>query len=227
MKYILMDVEGTTTSISFVHDVLFPYSRSALKNYVIHNAELPNVKKVIELTRETALKEDRTELPELNDVCDQLIKWIDTDRKHPALKAIQGDIWETGYKKGEILAHVYDEVLSMLKTWKDQGIILGVYSSGSIKAQHLLFEFSIKGNLKSFFSNHFDTGVGNKREVSSYRKICEELSMSPEQILFLSDIKEELDAARSAGMKTCQLVRQADVILGDHSVAKNFKEVQF
>ena len=227
MKFILMDVEGTTTSISFVHDTLFPFSRRELRQYVQQNAETLNVKHAIELTKQTVLQEDQAVLHDVNDVCAKLIHWIDTDRKHPALKALQGDIWETGYKMGEINAHVYEDVPEMLKKWKDSGLTLGVYSSGSVKAQHLLFEFSIAGNLRPYFSNHFDTGVGNKREVSSYKKISDELAISPHDILFLSDIKEELDAARNAGMQTCQLVRRDDVILGDHLQARNFTEVKF
>ncbi len=226
MKYILMDVEGTTTSISFVHEVLFPYARKELQEYIVQNSELAQVKKAIALTKQTVLDEEHVELTELEAICKKLIHWSDIDRKHPALKTLQGDIWETGYKKGEILAHVYEEVPSMLKKWKDQGITLGIYSSGSVKAQHLLFEFSVAGNLRPYFSNHYDTGVGQKRDSNSYKKISEELSLAPEEILFLSDIKEELDAAKTSGMKTCQIVRQNDVVIGDHPLARNFNEVK-
>lgn len=226
MKFILMDVEGTTTSISFVHDVLFPYSRKLLKEYVLKNAALPEVASAISLTKETVKEENQKFINSTEEVCDQLLEWIRIDRKHPALKSLQGDIWEFGYKSGEIKAHVYTDVPLKLKEWKDAGLDLGVYSSGSVKAQHLLFEYSIAGNLRHFFSAHFDTKVGHKREKASYDKIAAELKLEAKDILFLSDIKEELDAAREAGMNTCQLVRQNDVVIGNHQTANTFSDVK-
>ena len=225
MKYILTDVEGTTTSISFVHETLFPFAKERLKSFVEKNIQSLQVVEALEQTKKTALEEQGLSLNNA-EACDFLLEWIKNDRKHPALKNLQGLIWEEGYLSGAIKGHVYSDVEEALKSWTQKGLTLGVYSSGSIKAQHQIFEFSIVGNLRKYFSHHFDTGVGHKREVESYKKISEALKLPASEILFLSDIKEELDAAKSAGMKTIQLVRQDDVILGDHEKVANFSEIK-
>jgi enolase-phosphatase E1 len=225
MKYILTDIEGTTTSISFVHEVLFPFSKEKLKSFVLNHLDRPEVKANLDLTKETALEEYNRVITD-NDACDMLISWINTDRKHPALKNLQGLIWEEGYVSGIIQGHVYKDVPKALENWKNTGITLGVYSSGSVKAQHLIFEYSTEGNLRPFFSHHFDTAIGHKREKQSYLNIAQTLNLPPEEILFLSDIKEELDAAHTAGMKTIQLVRQEDVHIGEHQTAKDFSEIK-
>lgn len=208
MKFILTDVEGTTTSISFVHDVLFPFAKERLASFVQENSGKKEIKEILSGTS-----------------VEELLHWIDIDKKEPALKNLQGHIWEEGYVLGQIKGHVYSDVLPALKKWKEAGIGLGVYSSGSVKAQHLIFEFSTAGNLRPYFSHHFDTGVGHKRETQSYVNIADKLQFPPQDILFLSDIKEELDAARKAGMKTIQLVRQDDVVVGDHKTVRNFSEI--
>lgn len=224
MKYILTDVEGTTTSISFVHDVLFPFAKERLRAFVTKNMARKEVIDSLELTKKTVLEEDQKNIND-EQCIDQLLKWIAEDRKHPALKNLQGYIWEEGYSTGEIKGHVYEDVPTALSTWKNAGIGLGVYSSGSVKAQHLIFEYSTAGNLRPFFSHHFDTAVGHKREKPSYVTIAEKLKIPAGEILFLSDIKEELDAAREAGMLTIQLVRLDNVILGDHPTVGNFLEI--
>ena len=225
MKYILTDVEGTTTSISFVHKTLFPYAFERLKSFVENHNKEAAVQEIIRQTKETAKEEGLDNITD-EQATDLLLEWIKSDRKHPALKNLQGLIWEEGYAAGEIKGHVYKDVPLALKTWHETGLTLGVYSSGSVKAQHLIFEFSTEGNLRPFFSNHFDTVVGHKRESKSYVNIANELQLSPQDILFLSDIKEELDAARSIGMKTIQLVRQPDVLVGDHETASDFSEIK-
>ncbi len=225
MKYILTDVEGTTTSISFVHDTLFPFAKERLKSFIQKTSRDPEVQEILRQTKQTVATETQREIDD-DEACDQLLYWIEIDRKHPALKALQGMIWEEGYLSGAIKGHVYDDVPGALKAWSEKGLLLGVYSSGSVKAQHSIFEHSVAGNLRPYFSNHFDTAVGHKREVESYKNIAAELKIPASEILFLSDIKEELDAARTAGMHTVQLVRQDNVILGNHQTAKSFKEIQ-
>lgn len=225
MKYILTDVEGTTTSISFVHETLFPFAKENLKRFVTANISKTEVQDVLNQTKKTALEEDKKELND-DEACDLLLLWIKNDRKHAALKNLQGLIWEEGYTSGEIKGHIYKDVPVALKQWKDAGLTLGVYSSGSVKAQHLIFEFSTEGNLRPYFSNHFDTAVGHKRETASYSNIAKLLNLDPADILFLSDIKEELDAARNAGMNTIQLVRQNDVVTGDHKTVTSFNEIK-
>lgn len=225
MKYILTDVEGTTTSISFVHETLFPYAKERLKSFVTKHLNNLEVQDILKQTKATAKSEDQKDLND-DEACDLLLHWIKTDRKHPALKNLQGMIWQEGYVSGEIKGHVYKDVPTALQKWKDAGLTLGVYSSGSVQAQHSIFEFSTEGNLRPFFSNHFDTAVGHKREVPSYSNISNLLKVEPSEILFLSDIKEELDAARTAGMQTIQLVRQNDVVVGDHKTVRDFSEIK-
>lgn len=224
MKFILTDIEGTTTSISFVHDELFPYSKERMSEFLKQSSKKPEVIKCIEQVKETILLE-KNKIITNDGVAEQLIEWINLDRKHPALKELQGMIWEKGYESGEIKGHVYEDVMPALKKWKESGITLAIYSSGSVKAQKLLFQHSTKGNLLSYFSHQFDTAVGNKREVSSYKKISAELNCLASDILFLSDIKEELDAASEAGMKTMQLVRDDQVVIGKHPQARNFTTI--
>lgn len=226
MKYILTDVEGTTTSISFVHDSLFPFAKNKLKEFVYKELNNQEVQSILKQTKETAATESQKLIND-EEACELLIEWIKNDRKHPALKNLQGLIWEEGYRSGVLQGHVYDDVLPALKAWREKGFLMGVYSSGSIKAQHLIFEFSTAGNLRSFFSNNFDTSIGHKREVESYKKISSQLKIPVSEILFLSDIKEELDAAKSAGLHTVQLVRQLDVVIGTHRTVKNFSEITF
>ena len=224
MKFILMDVEGTTTSISFVHEVLFPFAKEKIQSFVLGNLDDSEVRSSLELVKKDALAEGLGNLSD-EECIDLLLKWIKEDRKHFALKTLQGLIWDEGYKSGVIKGHVYDDVLPCFKKWTEAGVTLGIYSSGSVKAQHLIFEYSTAGNLRAYLSAHFDTKVGHKREVPSYATIAKELGLDPSEILFLSDIKEELDAAREAGMKTTQLLRDENVIIGDHPTVKDFFEV--
>lgn len=225
MKYILTDVEGTTTSISFVHEVLFPFAKKRLKDFVAENSSKKEVLESLALTKATVWDENQKKIND-EEAVEQLLTWIAEDRKHPALKSLQGYIWEEGYASGSIKGHVYEDVPMALKIWSEAGLKLGVYSSGSVKAQHLIFEYSTAGNLRSYFSNHFDTAVGHKREKQSYENIAHQLKLPADQILFLSDIKEELDAAQEAGMKTVQLVRLENVILGNHTQVKSFSDIK-
>ncbi|HEY4294584.1 acireductone synthase [Luteibacter sp.] len=203
IRAILTDIEGTTSSIDFVKDVLFPYARLHLPAYVETHGEEPEVGHWLhEAAREAGLVEaGRTE------IIDLLIHWIDIDRKSTALKALQGMIWREGYESKAYVSHIYPEVAGRLQSWHDQGLKLYVYSSGSVPAQKLLFGYSESGDLTPLFSGYFDTQTGHKREAESYRRIAGAIGLPPEQILFLSDIREELDAARAAGMRTTQLVR--------------------
>jgi enolase-phosphatase E1 len=141
------------------------------------------------------------------EVIEQLIRWIDEDKKITPLKSLQGMIWEDGYKKDAFKGHMYEDAVRHLKQWKQAGVRLYVFSSGSVQAQKLLFAHTEYGDLTPLFSGYFDTTIGNKREADSYRKIAEAIGAPPGDILFLSDIREELDAARSAGMQTFLLKR--------------------
>jgi enolase-phosphatase E1 len=203
IRAVLTDIEGTTSSIDFVKDVLFPYARKHLPAYVETHTDEAEVQHWLhEAAKEAGIMEATR-----GEIIDLLIRWIDEDRKSTALKALQGMIWREGYESGVYVSHMYPEVADRLRAWHAQGLKLYVYSSGSVPAQKLLFGFTGDGDLTPLFSGYFDTQTGHKREVESYRRIADAIGLPPAQVLFLSDIREELDAAREAGMRTIQLVR--------------------
>jgi len=221
IKAIVTDIEGTTSSLSFVKDVLFPYARERLADFVGKHASDPAVKHWLDEVRQIAGADLSNDA-----VIAQLIRWIDEDKKITPLKALQGMIWEDGYKKGDFTGHMYEDAMRHLRKWKDAGIRLYVYSSGSVLAQKLLFTHTDYGDLTPLFSGYFDTNIGGKREVDSYRKIARSIGMAPADTLFLSDIREELDAAQAAGMQTRWLVREgAPEATAAHRQARNFDEV--
>src|SRR3954463_15335642 len=198
IRAVLTDIEGTTSSIDFVKDVLFPYARQHLPAYVETHTDEPEVQHWLhEAAKEAGIVEATR-----GEIIDLLIRWIDEDRKSTALKALQGMIWREGYESGVYRSHMYPEVATRLRAWHDQGLNLYVYSSGSVPAQKLMFGFTEVGDLTPLFSGYFDTQTGHKREADSYRRIAEAVGLPPDEILFLSDIPEELDAARAAGMRT-------------------------
>jgi len=203
---ILTDIEGTTSSISFVKEVLFPYARNALPGFVQAHGQEPQVRQWLDaVATEIAASACQDEV-----IVETLQGWIDQDRKHTALKALQGMIWDSGYRNGDYTAHMYPEVADVLRGWHARGLPLYVYSSGSVPAQKLFFGFSDAGDLNSLFSGNFDTEVGGKREAGSYAHIAKAINTAPGEILFLSDIVEELDAARDAGLQTVLLDRLND-----------------
>ncbi|MGZ5575544.1 MAG: acireductone synthase [Methylobacter sp.] len=202
IKAIVTDIEGTTSSILFVKDVLFPYARANLAGYVQSHADASQVKPLLDDVR----KEVGSELS-IEQVIAQLIQWIDEDKKVTPLKSLQGLIWEAGYRQGDFKGHLYADAAAKLKAWKEEGLNLYVYSSGSVYAQKLLFGHTEYGDLTPLFSGYFDTHIGGKKEKQSYDTIAEQLDIPANQLLFLSDIKEELDAAKDAGFETIWLVR--------------------
>jgi enolase-phosphatase E1 len=205
-KAIVTDIEGTTSSISFVKDVLFPYARQALPAFVAaHGGEL-EVRHWLDKVRE------ETGDPDADDgrVVETLQAWIDADRKHTALKALQGMIWNAGYADSRFQAHIYPDATAALRRWHAAGHPLHVYSSGSIPAQRLLFAHTTAGDLAPLFTGWFDTRTGGKREVDSYRRILEEIGRGRGGAVFLSDVVEELDAARDAGFDTVLVDRRED-----------------
>lgn len=205
MKTILTDIEGTTSSISFVKDVLFPYARRALPAFVAARGHEPEVRKWLDQVAAENGGQCQDEM-----IVETLQGWIDQDRKHTALKALQGMVWKDGYGQADFTAHVYPDAVEKLRTWHDAGHSINVYSSGSVPAQHLFFGHSDAGDLRGIISNWFDTEVGGKREADSYRRIVQALGVGAGQVLFLSDVVEELDAAREAGMDTVLVDRRED-----------------
>jgi len=222
VKSIVTDIEGTTSSLSFVKDVLFPYARARMGEFIHRHAKDPAVQRELdEVSRISGKKLTDAE------VIDQLNRWIDEDRKITPLKNLQGMIWEDGYHQGDFKGHVYHDAVRQLRNWRRQGISIYVFSSGSIQAQKLLFAHTEYGDLTPLFSGYFDTTIGNKREAGSYRKIAEAIGTKPDEILFLSDIIEELDAARAAGMQVIGLVRESVPNLRSaYRQVRNFDEIE-
>lgn len=202
IKAIVTDIEGTTSSLSFVKDVLFPYARAHLPEFIRQNLANAEVKSLMDDARVLV----GAELSE-EQLIAQFIDWIDNDQKITPLKSLQGLIWEAGYKQGDFKGHIYEDAARQLQAWKNAGYALYVYSSGSVYAQKLLFGHTTYGDLTPLFSDYFDTHIGGKRESSSYQAIATQIGLPTEQILFLSDIVEELDAAKAVGLKTYWLVR--------------------
>jgi enolase-phosphatase E1 len=179
IRAILTDIEGTTTSLAFVHDSLFPYARARLPAYVAaHGGDLK-----------------------------QLIAWMDADAKETELKAVQGRIWAQGYAAGELTGQVYPDAAAALRRWHAAGLVLAVFSSGSVAAQKLIFGHSDQGDLAPLFSGWFDTTTGPKRVPASYGAIAAAMGFAPAEILFLSDIAAEIDAAKAAGLKALLIDR--------------------
>ena len=221
VKAILADIEGTTSSISFVHNVLFPYAARRLPDFVREHEDDPGVAALLADVREEA-GEPRADAGRLTQI---LLAWIAEDRKTTPLKALQGLVWEHGYRNGELTGHVYADTAPAFRRWRDSGAAIYIYSSGSVKAQKLLFGHSEAGDLRPLIAGYFDTTVGHKREAGSYREIAGRIGLPAEAVLFLSDVTEELDAAASTGMKTLQLARDEPVRGGRHPLARDFTEV--
>ena len=204
-RAILTDIEGTTSSISFVKDVLFPYARRALPGFVAAHHDDPEVRRWLD---EVAIEHGSMCKDEM--IVETLQGWIDQDRKHTALKALQGMIWKAGYRDADFTAHIYPDAAPALRRWHESGLPLYVYSSGSVPAQQLFFGHSDAGDLSPLISGWFDTEIGGKREAGSYARIADRVGMEPSELLFLSDVVEELDAARVAGMQTVLVDRRED-----------------
>ena len=195
VKAVLTDIEGTTSSIAFVTDTLFPYARTRLADYIAtHPAE-------------TAPLLDAVRAEESGDPVETLLRWIDEDRKATPLKTLQGLIWAEGYADGTLKGHAYPDAVDALRRWHAQGLALYVYSSGSIAAQKLIFGYSNAGDLTPLFSGYFDTSSGPKREAQSYRHIAGEIGLPAAEILFLSDNAQEIVAAQAAGMQVLHIDR--------------------
>jgi enolase-phosphatase E1 len=218
----LIDIEGTVGSIAFVRDVLFPYADERMDAFVVaHITEAP----VREALDRAALEADAAP----NDVpaiLQALHRWAADDVKSTALKQLQGMIWVEGFEEAGMRGHLYDDAVAALRRFHAAGVRLFVYSSGSVAAQKLLFGHSTAGNLLDLFSGFYDTMFGGKHESQSYRRIADDIGVSPSDIVFFSDNLAELDAARAAGVQTIQLARPSDgTIAGtDHPAVPDFND---
>lgn len=214
ISHILLDIEGTTCPFDFVKDTLFPYAANQLDSFLDKESDNPKVQRLLQSIEHAWEDESDDEARHLAlaarmggkvSTAEQLrpyLKWlIRNDKKLTPLKDLQGLIWERGYQTGHLCAPLFEDVPPALRRWKFMGMELGVYSSGSVKAQQLLYSHSTAGNLQPLFSAWFDTRIGAKQQANSYSTIANQLQVNPEHILFISDDIEELHAANAAGMQ--------------------------
>jgi len=220
IRAVVTDIEGTTSSLAFVKDVLFPYARRSMPEFVRnHEAELGDIKDEIQaiLGQRNLSSSDMVRI---------LLQWMDEDRKITPLKSLQGMVWKTGYECGELQSHIYEDAVRGLRRWHASGLRLYVYSSGSVPAQKLLFAHTAYGNLLQLFSGYFDTTTGPKLESASYASIAAALDLAPESIVFLSDHVGETRAAAAAGLETIVLARDGtDASTTEFPLARSFDEI--
>src|SRR5471030_2898107 len=221
IRAIITDIEGTTTDIRFVHQILFPYARERLGEFLRSHQEEPEVAAALDALRAEI---DRPQA-NVEALIETLYAYMDGDVKSTPLKVLQGIIWRSGYENGDFRGHLYPDVAPQLKSWHQQNLRLGVYSSGSVEPQTLLFGYSDESDLTPLFSDYFDTRIDAKRETESYQNIAAQLILTREDMLFLSDIRQELDAARLAGWHTCQLIRGDADTLSDHPQVNRFDQI--
>ncbi len=233
----LLDIEGTVMPISFVYEVLFPYARERLKPFLrAHWDDQETQADLIEL-REENVRDVAQNAPPLYDpesgtVFEHTVEYldwlIDRDRKSTPLKSLQGRIWKAGFAAGELKSQVFPDVPAAFANWRKQGRKIGIYSSASVLAQQQMFEHVAgAGDLSGFISYWFDTRVGAKRDSASYTRIAVELKERPGDLLFISDVTAELDAARQAGFNTRLALRpgNAEQPPSSHETIKSFDEV--
>lgn len=236
-RALLLDIEGTVTPISFVHDILFPFARSHVRDYLIqHSTTAEAQEDIAALLHEHSLDEERGEEPpkidkavSSTDATVAYVNWlIDRDRKSPALKSLQGRIWEGGYLDGDLKAPLFDDVVPNLKRVRSRGIGIAIFSSGSVFAQKLLFAHTETGDHTDLIDQYFDTGVGGKLNSASYREIARRLELLPEEMIFISDVVAELKAAREARMATLLCVRpgnQPQTAIEQFQMIRSFSEI--
>jgi len=230
---ILLDIEGTTTPMAFVTQVLFPYARAHMRSYLERNGNSPQYLALIDaFCREHAADVQALPWPprgaDARPAVQAYAEWLmDRDRKSPALKELQGYIWEEGYQEGRLVGQVYEDVPRAFARWRREKVRLGIFSSGAVLAQRWLFRCSSAGDLSPFLHWYFDTHTGSKQDPESYRRIAAEVGELPPDILFVSDVVGELNAARDAGLNTVMTVRPGNLPQPphDHRIVTSFDEI--
>jgi len=236
-RAILLDIEGTTTPIDFVKDTLFPYARERGRDFILNHRHDAEIQAALRQLQADNVSDRAAGAPAIqtgsHDSIDQTISYyqwlIDVDRKSTGLKMIQGRIWEEGYARGELQSSVFPDVLPALERWYQQARVTAIYSSGSVLAQQLLFRHTMQGDLTPLIRAYFDTRVGNKKQPDSYTKIAGSLALAASEILFISDVIAELDAALEAGMMTALCVRPGNAPLdpdeAGHLIIHSFEQL--
>ena len=238
-RAVLLDIEGTVSSIRFVYDEMFPFARREIPQYVHAHMAADSFGETVEsLASDLGYESseqwwdscDVGEAERAQAVVDAAIGMMDQDKKATGLKRLQGEVWQAGFESGELLSHHYDDVVPALLAWKEQGVDIRVYSSGSVKAQLLFFRYTQNGNLLDYFSGHYDTTTGPKKEPSSYTTIAADMAVSSGDVLFCSDSVDEVNAAREAGMQTALCLRPGNAEVTDdcgHRTIHSFEELRF
>ena len=236
IRGLLLDIEGTTTPIAFVYNVLFPFARAHAKDYLSRHLASDEVRLDVERLREEHAKDVVDELSpppitassELEAIVGYMNWLMDRDRKSTGLKSLQGRIWEEGYRSGALKSEVFPDVPGPLERWHRGGLKVAIFSSGSVLAQKLLFAHTGAGNLSQFIDGYFDTTTGPKNAPESYRRISAELQLNPSQLLFISDVTAELEAAAHAGVQTALCIRPGNAPqanLNQQRIIRSFDEV--
>lgn len=222
MRGVVLDIEGTTTPIAFVHDTLFSYARKHLREHLTASSADATVREAVEL-----LEHERAADGVAGDLAEYAEWLMVRDRKSPGLKLLQGKIWERGYGDGTLRGEVFADVPPALVRWRAGGVELAIYSSGSVLAQRLLFGSTAAGDLTGLFAHFFDTGVGPKQSRESYQRIARAITLAPDRLLFISDVPDELDAARTAGFQPLLCIRPGNGVqrASDTEVIRSFDEV--
>ena len=240
-RALVLDIEGTTTPIEFVYQVLFPFARAHASEYLARNQESTVCREVVALLRQEYAADPLSDAaqdsgPAGADAAPDfspavalryIDRLMDQDRKSPGLKALQGLIWQNGYNSGELRGQVFPDVAPAFKRWRARGLDIYIYSSGSVLAQRLLFGSTTAGDLTTFLKGYFDTAVGSKASPDSYVAIAARVQIPPPKILFVSDVVDELDAARRSGMQTALCVRGGEPAsgTGTHPVIRSFDAI--
>ncbi len=227
LKGVVLDIEGTTCPLDFVVNSLFPYARQALPEFIAEHRQDPQLSALWEEVEQAITAETAIDSPQ--EIADYLQWLIDQDRKFTPLKDLQGLIWQQGYNSGSLVAPLFDDVESALKTWHQQGLILAVYSSGSIAAQQLLYGNSIAGDLRGLFTSWFDTRLGSKVNSQSYIDLAKHLAIPAAKLLFISDAPDELKAAKNAGLQVCGSQRPGNIQIineASYKTIKKFSELE-
>lgn len=233
-RAVLLDIEGTVSPVAFVYDVMFPYIRQQVNDFLANNWDDAKVQQAVVLVGQDIGAADHQAWLGTGEATTQQAKvtsavhdLMDRDAKVTGLKQLQGLIWKNGFGSGKLVAELFPDVLSALKDWRAAGLQLFIYSSGSIGAQKLFFGHTIEGDLLDMFVDHFDTTSGNKKEAASYQTISESMGLPANEICFISDVVAELDAAKATGMQTV-LRPAADLSqFGGHDTIESFAELQF
>jgi enolase-phosphatase E1 len=211
---ILLDIEGTTSSLHFVHEVMFPFARQHLRDYLQQNWGSDAIERCLkllaidlEMNSRNDWLNDHSESEQQTLVEQAVLQLMDRDAKVTGLKELQGLIWRAGFESGQLVSHLYDDVSDCIRDWAAAGMDLRIFSSGSIAAQKLFFRYSSQGDLTGYFRTHYDTTIGSKQSDLSYQKIADDFGLTPGQIVFVSDVLAELKAAQKAGMQSILSIR--------------------